>query len=394
MSMDLSRRGLLKGGLTLGCSAAAFPLMSKVTFASAPGDNRLVVIVLRGALDGLAAVGPYTDRNYLSMRPNLATTPDRKGFDLDGRFALHEELGALMPLWQAGELSFVHAVSTPYRDKRSHFDGQDALESGTEAESGGMTPSKDGWLNRALSLLPGAQSSTAVAVGRDNMLLLDGANPALNWSPDSDIQLSPQALQLFRMISERDPLFAAAAREATEIDAALGMDGSAAKKVDAKSLAALSAEMLRGESRIAAFSLGGWDTHRRQEGAIRKPMNQLAEAILELKTGLGPVWEKTAVMCITEFGRTARENGSEGTDHGTGGLMIYAGGSLSKAAVFGQWPGLRSSDLFEDRDLMPTDDLRRHAAWTLRTLFGMDRARLERDVFPGIAMGQDARIFA
>ena len=384
MSMDLSRRGLLKGGLTLGCSAAAFPLMSKVTFASAPGDNRLVVIVLRGALDGLAAVGPYTDRDYLAMRPNLATTPDRKGIDLDGRFALHQELGALMPLWQAGELSFVHAVSTPYRDKRSHFDGQDALESGTEAENGGMTPSRDGWLNRALSLLPGAQATTAVAVGRDNMLLLDGRNPALNWSPDSDIQLSPQALQLFETISARDPLFAAAAKEATQIDTALGMDGAAAKKVDAQSLAALSAEMLRGESRSAAFSLGG----------IRKPMNQLADAILELKKGLGPVWEKTAVMCITEFGRTARENGSEGTDHGTGGLMMYAGGSLSKAKVFGEWPGMRASDLFEDRDLMPTDDLRRHAAWTLRTLFGMERAGLEREVFPGIAMGQDARIFA
>ena len=123
-------------------------------------------------------------------------------------------------------------------------------------------------------------------------------------------------------------------------------------------------------------------------------MNQLADAILELKKGLGPVWEKTAVMCITEFGRTARENGSEGTDHGTGGLMMYAGGSLSKAKVFGEWPGMRASDLFEDRDLMPTDDLRRHAAWTLRTLFGMERAGLEREVFPGIAMGQDARIFA
>ena len=394
MAMDISRRGLLRGGLTLGCSAAAFPLMSKVTFASAPGDNRLVVIVLRGALDGLAAVGPYTDRDYLAMRPDLATHPDRGGLDLDGRFALHGELGGLAPLWRAGELSFVHAVSTPYRDKRSHFDGQDALESGSDAQVGGLTASRDGWLNRALSLMPGATANTAVAVGRDSMLLLDGDNPALNWSPDSDLALSPQALQLFQMISERDPLFAAAAAEAAAIDAQLGMEREGARKVDAHSLASLSAEMLRGESRIAAFSLGGWDTHRRQAATIRRPLGDLSDAILTLKAELGPIWSRTTVMCVTEFGRTARQNGSEGTDHGTGGLMIYAGGTLSKAKVFGDWPGLRTSDLYEDRDLMPTDDLRRHAAWTLRELFGLKRGGLEREVFPGISMGQATGILA
>jgi len=419
----LSRRALLRGGLTLGCSAAAFPLATRVTFAAAPGDNRLVVIVLRGALDGLAAVGPYEDRDYLAMRPTLATHPDRGGLDLDGRFALHPRLAPLAPLWDKGELAVVHAVSTPYRDKRSHFDGQDVLENGAQYADGRMTRGRDGWLNRALSHLPGARAETAIAVGRGSMLLLDGDNPALSWAPDSDLTLSPQTMDLLRAVSARDPLFAAATAEATEIDAmvdgmvapapgmapavggldvgmedagampgAMGgpMQGERPERIDARSLAVLSAEMLRGESRIAAFSLGGYDTHRKQAATIRKPLEQLAEAIVTLEAGLGPdIWSRTAVMCVTEFGRTARENGSGGTDHGTAGAMIYAGGALSAARVRGRWPGLGSSDLYQDRDLMPTDDLRRHAAWTLRSLFGLPTSALERDVFPGLALGDD-----
>jgi Uncharacterized protein conserved in bacteria len=127
---SLSRRALLRGGLTLGCSAAAFPLTTRVTFAAAPGDDRLVVIVLRGALDGLAAFAPYGDRAFAGLRPTLAPHPDRGAIDLDGRFALHPTLAPLAPLWERGELAAVHAVSTPYRDKRSHFDGQDVLENG------------------------------------------------------------------------------------------------------------------------------------------------------------------------------------------------------------------------------------------------------------------------
>ncbi|SDX32038.1 Uncharacterized conserved protein, DUF1501 family [Albimonas donghaensis] len=393
--MDLTRRALLRGGLTLGCSAAAFPLMTRVTFAAAPGDNRLVVIVLRGALDGLAAVEPYGDRDLAAMRPTLTTAGKKGSVDLDGRFAMHPALSPLAPLWGAGELSFVHAVSTPYRDKRSHFDGQDLLENGGGRADGGMTSGRDGWLNRALGLLPGAKAQTAIAVGRENMLLLDGDNPALSWSPDSDLALTPQALDLYRMISAQDPLFDAAAREAAALDAERDMaGGEAARRVDAASLAALSADMLRGEARIAAFSLGGYDTHRDQDRTIRKPLGQLAEAITTLKAGLGPIWERTAVMCVTEFGRTARENGSRGTDHGTGGLMVYAGGALSGAKVHGDWPGLKPSDLYQDRDLAPTDDLRRHAAWTLRGLFGMEIPALEREVFPGVSMGSESRILA
>ena len=429
---SLTRRALLRGGLTLGCSAAAFPLATRVTFAAAPGDNRLVVIVLRGALDGLAAVAPYGDRAYAGLRPSLAVHPDDGAVDLDGRFALHPRLAPLAPLWARGELAAVHAVSTPYRDKRSHFDGQDVLENGGGASDGRLTEGRDGWLNRALAHLPGARAETAIAVGRESMLLLDGDNPALSWAPTSDLGLSPQTYDLLERISARDPLFAAAVAEAAEIDARLdemratpsrdelraearemrtgrGAGGVAdledeadamradppARRIDAASLAALSAEMLKGESRIAAFSLGGFDTHRRQHAAIRRPMAQLAEAITTLKAGLGPeIWGRTAVMCVTEFGRTARENGSGGTDHGTAGAMLYAGGALARARVGGRWPGVGPGELYQDRDLMPTEDLRRHAAWTLRGLFGLPKDALERDVFPGVALGEDPRTLA
>ncbi len=390
-----SRRAFLKGGLALGCSAAAFPLTSRVTFASAPGENRLVAIVLRGALDGLAAVGPYADPIYRKLRPTLATDPDAGALDLDGRFALHPALTDLAPMWRSGELAFTHAVSTPYRDKRSHFDGQDALENGAGRPDGEMTAAGDGWLNRALSLMPGATARTAIAVGRDRMLLLEGAFEALNWAPDSDLRLSEPALNLLEMVLSTDPLFAEAGRAAIEIDAEVdGMGMERARRVDAASLAALAADMLNGEARIAAFSLGGFDTHRGQANAIRRPLGNLSSALGALKAGLGDNWERTAVICMTEFGRTARQNGTNGTDHGTGGVMFFAGGALAGAKVHGRWPGLRDGDLYQGRDLMPTDDLRRHAAWTLRTMFGLDKSALERTVFPGLDLGSDPRVLA
>ncbi|TYO89464.1 DUF1501 domain-containing protein [Oceanicella actignis] len=398
MTEDLrspSRRALLRAGLALGCSAAAFPLMSRVTFASAPGENRLVAIVLRGALDGLAAVAPYGDPHYRALRPTLAVLPENGAIDLDGRFALHPALAPLAPLWRRGELAFAHAVSTPYRDKRSHFDGQDALETGSGAADGPTGARRDGWLNRALSLMPGAEARTAVAVGRERMLLLEGDAPALGWAPDGDLRLSEPALHLLERVLAQDPLFAEAGREAIMIDRELDAGGmERARRVDARALAALAARMLSAESRIAAFSLGGFDTHKGQAGAIRRPLEQLAEAIEALRQGLGPNWARTTVLCMTEFGRTAHENGTRGTDHGTGGVMLFAGGALSGARAHGRWPGLAEGDLYQGRDLMPTDDLRRYAAWALRGAFGLPRDALERTVFPGLDMGADPRLLA
>jgi uncharacterized protein (DUF1501 family) len=394
---DLSRRGFLGTTLALGCSAAASPLVTPVTFAAAPGDTRLVVIVLRGAMDGLDVVQPVGDRALRQHRNHLSLGEGGGALPLDDFFMMHSQLSGLAPLWQAGELSFAHAVSTPYRNKRSHFDGQDLLENGGDSPDGAMTSSRDGWLNRMLTLLPGgARAETSYAVGRNALLLMQGDAAFSHWSPDVDLDLSPQAQLLLREVYRTDPLFNAAGAMALEMSAdfepAEGMNPRQSTR--ARPLAEFTADKLRGAARIAAFSITGWDTHIQQERGLAKALTELETAILTLREGLGPVWDKTAVLCLTEFGRTVRENGGAGTDHGTGGAAIFAGGALKGKTVHGRWPGLASSDLYRDRDLMPTADVRSYAAWAIRDLFGIGKSDLERVVFPGVEMGRDPRLIA
>jgi uncharacterized protein (DUF1501 family) len=373
----MERRFFLKGLSALGCSAAAHPLMTTLTLAATPGENRLVVIILRGAMDGLDVVQPRGDTGLAAARPGVLAPAS----DLDGFFALHEGLSGLMPLWQAGELAFVHATSTPYRDKRSHFDGQDLLEAGTGSD---LLPAaqRDGWLNRLLTVLPGAQSETAWAVGREAMPILAGGAPAQMWAPDQDMAISAPARALLEHVYEGDPLFHKAS--ATAFDLA-GMEEGEGQDTDL--IADFVAERLRAEARIAAFSLTGWDTHKGQARAIRKPLDRLQRAVLKLKEGVGSeVWGKTVVLAMTEFGRTVRQNGSGGTDHGTGGAMLVAGGAVRGGRIHGRWPGLDEADLYDRRDLMPTSDVRDWAAQAMAGLFGIDRATLEGTVFPGLKM--------
>jgi len=387
----LRRRDLLLGA----CSVAAHPLFSTMTLAAAPWQPRLVVIILRGAMDGLHVVQPYTDPLLAAYRPTLPIGPDSGMLDLDGRFGMHPRLGRLKPLWDSGELGFVHAVSTPYRDKRSHFDGQDLLEAGTAGDVG-IAAQRGGWLNRFLQTVPGTVAETAFAVGSDELRVLAGAAPAMRWSPDVDVDLTPQMQQLLSHVYAPDPLFAAAASEgmalASVIDRKELPDLPGGGKREP--LAAFAADRLLGETRIAAYSLTGWDTHKGQKGGLGAALDRLQRSILTLQDGLGAVWGKTAVLAMTEFGRTARENGSGGTDHGTGGAMLLAGGALRGGSVFGEWPGLEEADLYARRDLMPTGDVRAYAAWAMRGLYGIDRAALEGAVFPGLDMGRDPGLVA
>ena len=373
----MDRRIFLKGLGVLGCSAAAHPLMTTLTLAAAPGENRLVVIILRGAMDGLDVVQPRGDAGLAAARPGVLA----KAQDLDGFFALHEGLSGLMPLWQAGELAFVHATSTPYRDKRSHFDGQDLLEAGTGTD---LAPAaqRDGWLNRLLSVLPGATSETAWAVGREAMPILAGAAPAESWAPDQDVTVSAPARALLEQVYAEDALFHQASTTAFGLSEMEEGEGQ-----DTDLIADFVAERLRGPARIAAFSLTGWDTHKGQERAIRRPLDRLQRAVLRLKAGTGAeVWGKTVVLAMTEFGRTVRQNGSGGTDHGTGGAMLVAGGAVRGGQVYGRWPGLAEAELYDRRDLMPTSDVRDWAAQVMAGLYGLDRGTLERTIFPGLTM--------
>ncbi|RJE81546.1 DUF1501 domain-containing protein [Paracoccus sp. JM45] len=390
----LTRRLFLKSTALIGCSAAASPLMSSAAFASAPGENRLVVIILRGAMDGIDAFQPYGDRNLADLRKTLSLGPDHGATDLDGFFALHPGLSDLMPLWQAGQMAFAPAVSTPYRDKRSHFDGQNMLEAGTGTDLH-LDDQQDGWLNRMLQAMPGQTSETAYSVGVEKMLILQGAAKAKSWTPDATLALSSQAERLLMRMYHDDPLFREASEQALEIVSGLqtGPDPDKPQEEHIE-LARFAADRLNRDTRIASFSMAGWDTHSGQAGSLKRNLGRLADTILTLKQDLGRNWDTTTVMAMTEFGRTARENGAAGTDHGTGGAMLVAGGAVRGGQVMGEWPGLGESDLYDGRDLMPLRDIRAYAAWAMHAKFGIDKTLLEGSIFPDLDMGSDPRMLA
>lgn len=387
----LNRRGFLRGSALLGCSLAAHPLMTRVTFASAPGENRLVVIILRGAMDGLDVFQPYGDPMLAKIRRTISVGPQQGAFDLDGFYALHPALEMLLPLWKSGELAFAQAVSTPYRDKRSHFDGQDVLEAG----SGNDLPEIQrvgGWLNRLLQVMPGATSETAYSVGTDEMKILSGKIRAKSWSPDADLALSAQAQLLLEQIYHEDPIFRDAAADAGELGGGKMGDFSAKGPTgDVQALARFAASRLNGESRVAAYSITGWDTHAQQKGVLSRALARLGDSILALRDELGANWQRTTVMAMTEFGRTARENGSGGTDHGTAGALLMAGGAIHGGKAYGDWPGLGEGQLYADRDLMPLRDIRAYSGWAMHNLFGVSRSDLETRIFPGLDLGDDPR---
>ncbi len=404
-----TRRQFLVSGAALGCSLAASPLVTPMTLAALPGDNRLVVIILRGAMDGLEVVRPWGDPLYRQYRPKLSdpegTTP------LDDYFTLTRHLAPLVPMWKAGELAFAHAVSTPYRDKRSHFDGQDLLEAGTGMDVP-LGAARDGWLNRLLQVMPGVTARTAFAVGREDLIILNGKAPVSSWAPETRLDLSPQGQRLLQALYQDDLWFQEAGDMAIQLAASLegsapaagdglpGMEDMAQAMLKAgrpargKALARFAARRLNEETRIAAFSLGGWDTHRSQAGSIRRALGELADALMTLKQELGANWARTTVLAMTEFGRTVRENGTVGTDHGTAGAMVLAGGAIRGGRVFGDWPGLGESDLYQNRDLRPTRDVRAYSAHAMRGLFGIERGVLESSIFPGLEMGADPGILA
>lgn len=374
-----SRRGFLASA----CCAAALPVLTPVSFAAMPGDNRFVTIILRGAMDGLDLVQPYADPAFRSLRPTLALMPDDGLLDLDGRFGLHPAAAPLMPLWQAGELSFVHATSTPYRDQRSHFDGQDILETGSMDGKALRT----GWLNRALALIPRSASRKAIDINTSMELILSGPNEADAWSTQSNFALAADELRFLERLYAGDAGFERALAEAVKTDLAADEVYNGAKRGAAISdMVKLAGGLLRDEYRVASFSLNGWDTHVNQKAQFKQMAGDLATAITGLKESLGPAaWATTVVVAMTEFGRTARQNGTGGTDHGTGGVAILAGGGLAGGKVLGRWPGLAEDQLFENRDLMPTSDLRELAAAMLYRQFDITPTNLTGKVFPGLA---------
>jgi len=397
----LSRRKMfaLGAGLMAATSLAGIP----VALARAPTDRRFVVIILRGALDGLAAVPPYADPGYRSLRGGLAL-PDPNAEDgmlvLDGRFGLHPALAPLQAMYQAHELAVVHAVATPYRS-RSHFDGQDLLESGAESPHG----LHDGWLNRALGLLGGATGAgttrAGLAVGQSVPLMLRGKTPVASWAPDDMPPADPDFFDRLGQLYAADPVFGPALHEglkaqamADEVLGASAMDdaktyGRGARPIVALRPAAQAVGKLLAAPagpRVAVLEMLGWDTHAGQgavTGRLAGVMKGLGEGLEALKEGLGPEWRETAVAVVTEFGRTVAINGTNGTDHGTGTVAFLAGGRIDGGRVITAWPGLGPTQLFEGRDLAPTTDLRAVLKALLIEHLQLPQDGVERVVFPG-----------
>jgi uncharacterized protein (DUF1501 family) len=398
--MSLARRRFLQLGLAAGSGV----LCARYAFAApAASDARFVFIIQRGALDGLSAVPPYADPNYTRLREQIAI-PAPGATDgalaLDGHFGLHPGLAFVHEAYVARQALVFHAVATPYRD-RSHFDGQDVLESGLPKPHA----SQVGWLNRAVGALPANARHGAelgVALGQNVPLVLRGTAPIASWSPSKLPGIDEDTLQRIADRYAGDPILS------QRLSEALATDHVAAEANAAISLAAADAppamvsagsanrysETVRTAASflsrddgpaVAVFDTTGWDTHFNEGGAqgqLRQRLTVLDAALRTLKDSLGETWSRTAVLIATEFGRTASVNGTRGTDHGTAAAALLLGGAVRGGRVVSDWPGLSERELYQGRDLRPTLDLRSVIKTVLRDHLKVSSRTLDADVFP------------
>jgi uncharacterized protein (DUF1501 family) len=416
MASDLhapTRRELLLASGTL----FAWAYLPKQALAEGR-DPRLLVVVLRGALDGLAAVAPVGDPDWIRLRGDKALTLHgaTPGLPLDSLFALNPAMPNLHRMYKAGEATIVHAVATPYRE-RSHFDGQDLLESGLP-QVGSV---RSGWLNRALGALEPAgranpKARDALAVGPIAPLVVRGPAPVLAWTPR---RLPPASddtmMRLLDLYRHTDPALARVLEECMGLAAIVGvggMDAGAGQNAPAPAGAAQNGQPRPGVAqvrayfaesagaaakfmagvegpRIGALAFNGWDTHA-DEGAIggrlAALLSALDGALAAIETNMRSAWRETVVAVVTEFGRTARINGTDGTDHGTATVALLAGGALNGGRVVADWPGLKENDLYQKRDLKPTADLRAVLKGLLRDHLRLDEKVLAASVFPESAL--------
>jgi uncharacterized protein (DUF1501 family) len=343
-----------------------------------------VFVLLRGGFDGLAAVVPYGDPEYRALRGTFAFDQSEL-FPLDETFGLAPGLSPLRALWDINELAAVHAMAIPHRT-RSHFDGQAILETGLDRPVG----SSDGWLNRLLQVMSGRRAGIAIAAGMP--LSLTGAYEVESWSPAKlgvvDDAFLERLAVLYRADSALHGRFEAALQQ-QDLVGEEPMAGGNARRGGMTPLMQAAARILRQDHgpNIAAMEFSGWDTHANQGmagGALDRLLGQLAEGLVAFRTGMGPAWQTTTVVVMTEFGRTARPNGTRGTDHGTAGAGFVLGPRLSRARVLADWPGLGPGALYEGRDLKPTLDTRAVLKGVLAGTFDLTSAQLER-VFPNSA---------
>jgi len=396
-----SRRELLLA------SGALFAWAYLPKIARAEGrDPRFLTIILRGALDGLGAVAPVGDPDWLPLRGDRALKLEgpHAALALDSFFALNPAMPNFHRLYQVGQAMVVHAAATPYRE-RSHFDGQDVLESGLPKPGA----AESGWLNRAFaSIEPGARIDRdrgAFAVGPVTPLVVRGSAPVLSWTPPRLPPASDDTLmRLLDLYRHTDPALARALEERMGLAAIARAGGisqdpnnPAAKQAGVAQVRAYFAEAAGSAAkflarpdgpRVGALAFDGWDTHANEgaaEGRLAQLLGALDGAVAAIETEMGPAWRETVVAIVTEFGRTARINGTEGTDHGTATVALLAGGALKGGRVIADWPGLKQADLQDGRDLRPTTDLRAVLKGILRDHLRVADDLLANKIFPGSA---------
>ena len=401
--MSITRRVFLRNSALAVVGTAAVPsFLTRAAFGaveSGGGTKRLVVIFQRGAADGLNIVVPYAERNYYAMRPNI-NIPQKSVVDLNGFFGLHPALSAFQPLWQQRQLAIVHAAGSP-DTTRSHFDAQDFMESGTP----GIKSTDDGWLNRSLRNLPSTPPVSpfrAIALGPSLPRILSGNEPAVAMNNINDFSVGGKSLK---------PSPAATAFEAMydhSSDAVL--HGTGEETFDAvkmlktadpgKYTPAPNANYPKGRFgdslrqlaqlikanlgvQVAFADIGGWDHHVNEgaaEGQLANVLGDFSQSIAAFWTDLGDLGEDTVVVTMSEFGRTARENGNRGTDHGHANVMFVLGGPVKGGKVYGRWPGLDQSQLYEGRDLALTTDFRQVIGEAVTRHLGNKNLT---EVFPG-----------
>ena len=377
----LTRRAAL-----LGLSAAFTLGGTSLALAAPATDQRFVVVILRGAMDGLSAVQPYGDPAFAGLRENLALpAPGQQGglLDLGGFYGMHPSFAQLHAMYAAGDALILHAAAGHYRS-RSHFEAQDLLESGADQR---LT---SGWLNRAVSLMPHrAGADLALSIGLSAPLMLRGPAKVQAWAPDHFAQPDADLYARLVQLNAGDPVTGPALAEAVARrggnDSLLG--GTLGDPKHDHSFAVLSGAAGRllaqpDGPRIAVLEIGGWDTHAAQARRLEAQFALLDAGLAALRDGLSAAWRNTAILAVTEFGRTARINGTRGTDHGTAGVAFLLGGAVTGGRISATWPGLADGRLFEHRDLAPTTDMRSVIKGIL-----VDHLRLPQSHLAGILPG-------
>lgn len=370
----IDRRSFVTTGISGALMASFAP---RLAFAKAETNKRFVFIIQRGAADGLGTIAPVGDPAFAGVRGILAA--DFAGVPkLDAMFALHPALGTVAGLYRQQQAVFAHAIASPYRD-RSHFDGQNVLETGGI----GAYVVKDGWLNRILGLLPPTQAK-AIAISATVPMALRGSHEVSSYAPSALPQASDDLLQRVAVLYEGDSQLHSLWSGAMGTRA-LTSDLAADNGRNAAATGTLAARLLvpNNGARIAMIETGGWDTHAQQRGRLALQLRGLDAMIASLQAGLGPLWADTMVLVATEFGRTVSINGTGGTDHGTGSSAMLLGGAVKGGRVLADWPGLTPTALYEGRDLRPTLPLDGFIGGAVAAHFGLDPARAMKSLYPG-----------